>query len=253
MARAFKKLRPLAGLLLFAALAGQSANAESGGYPPADEAWNSTHYASLAQRIETEGLALPTLSGAATKPVFERMVDLDNIPLRVGLNKEMAITLRYQKLEPALPPLHKLVTLYSNEAHHGKPYATELARLMVYESKAIGTLLDISEPLLSTLPRDKSYQYQVANIDQIKTNARQVYIGLVQSMTETRLYSKPDTLRMIQGAMNNLPSYHPILTDQDRQALTQKLRQQISATADQELKAALTELRDAIEHRRVRT
>jgi hypothetical protein len=253
MAQAFKKLSALVGLLILAVLAVQSASAEKGGYPPADEAWNSTHYAALAQRIESEGLALPTLSGAATKPIFERMVALDNIPLRVGLNKEMAITLRYQKLEPALPPLHKLVALYSTEAHNGKPYATELARLMVYESKATGTLLDISEPLLATLPKDKSYPYQVANIDQIKNNARKIYIGLVQGMTETRLYSKPDTLRMIEGAMSDLPSYHPILTDEDRQALTQKLGQQISATTDQQLKAALTELRDAIEHRRVRT
>jgi hypothetical protein len=87
----------------------------------------------------------------------------------------------------------------------------------------------------------------------MKNDARQLYTGLVQSMTETNLYSKPDILKMIGGAIDGLPAYHPVLTDQGRQDLVQKLTQQISKTTDGELKTALTELRDAIEHRRVRT
>jgi hypothetical protein len=75
----------------------------------------------------------------------------------------------------------------------------------------------------------------------------------VHGTTETQLYSKPEILKMIGSALADLPSYQPILKDQDRQDLTQKLTKQISATTDQELKKALTELRDAIEHRRVRT
>jgi hypothetical protein len=251
MGQMFKILASTVSLLFWAAAAIQSASAESASYPPEDEAWNSTHYASLVQRVETGSLALPTLS--ATKPIFERMVNLDNIPLRMGMNRELNITLRFQKLEPVLQPLHKLVGLYSKETHDGKPYAAELARLMLYESKATGTLLEISEPFLSTLPKDKSYQYQVANLEQIKNDARQIYVGLVQGMTETNLYSKPDIIKMIKGAVAGLPAYHPIFTAQDRQDLIQRLAQQISKTTDGELKAALTELRDAIEHRRIPT
>ncbi len=250
MKQLFKILTSSVWLLLCAPLAVQATDGP--GYPPADEDWNSTHYASLAQRVESEGLALPTLSGSA-KPIFERMVNFDNIPMRMGLNKELAVILRYQKLEPVLQPLHKLVALYSNETHKGKPYGAELARLMVYEFKAAGALLDISEPLLSSLPRDNSYRYQVANIDQIKNDARQIYSGLVHGMTETSLYTKSDMLKMVKGALDGLSSYLPILTDQDRQDLTKRLAQQISATSDPQLKTALTELRDAIEHRRVRT
>jgi 2-oxo-4-hydroxy-4-carboxy--5-ureidoimidazoline (OHCU) decarboxylase len=58
---------------------------------------------------------------------------------------------------------------------------------------------------------------------------------------------------MIGGAHDGLPSFQAIFTDQDRQDLVQRLAQQISKTTDQELKKALTELRDAIEHRRART
>jgi hypothetical protein len=243
-----------AWLLLWAVLAVQPAPARSEeNYPPADEPWNSTHYDSLAQRIESKGLALPTLSGSATKPIFERMVNADNIPLRMGLNKDLNITLRFQKLEPILQPLHRLVVIYSNETHNGKPYASELARLMVYETKAAGALLDIGEPYLATLKMDKRYQAHIANFDQIKNDARQIYIGLVQSMTETSLYPKPDMLKIIESAVSGLPSYHPIFTEQDRTGLVQKLTQQISKTTDPQLKTALTELRDAIEHRRIRT
>jgi hypothetical protein len=72
-------------------------------------------------------------------------------------------------------------------------------------------------------------------------------------MAETRRYSKSDILRMIGGAHDGLPSFQPIFTDQDRQEHVQTLTQQISTTKDQELKKALTELRDAIVHRRART
>jgi hypothetical protein len=198
-------------------------------------------------------LPLPTLSDAATKPVFERMVNVDNIPLRMGLNRDLSVTIRFQRLDSALDPIHKLVVLYLNETQKGKPYASELARLMVYESKVSAALLDLSEPYLATLTSDKRYQVHVAYLDQVRSGARQFYSGLVQGMTETRLYSKSDILRMIGGALAALPSYHPILNEQDRQDLTQKLTQQISITTDQQLKTALTELRDTIEHRRIPT
>jgi hypothetical protein len=252
MGQLFKLATISAWLLVLAPLAIQSNARSEVNYPPEDEAWNPTHYAALVQRVETGGLALPTLSGAA-KPIFERMVNIDNIPMRMGLNPKLAITLRYQKLEPVLQPLHQLVSLYSKEARSGKPYAAELARLMIFESKANGTLLDICEPFLTAIPKDKSYQYVVANIEQIKVSARQIYGGLVQSVTETSLYSKSDMLKVIKAALADLPSYQPVFTDQDREDLMQKLAQQSSITTDQELKTALTELREAIKHRRIPT
>ena len=253
MGHLFKILKLSVWLLLWGGLVVQSANAQSGGYPPADGAWDGTTYRALVQRIENDGLPLPTLSNSATKPVFERMVNVDNIPLRMGLNRDLSTTIRFQRLDSALQPIQKLVLIYLNETKKGKPYAAELARLMVYESKVSAALLDLSEPYLSTLSNDKRYQVHVAYLDQMKDAARHLYSDLVRGMTETRLYSKSDILRMIGGALDGLPSYQPIFTDQDRQDLVQRLTQQISKTTDQELKTALTQLRDAIVHRRART
>jgi hypothetical protein len=56
---------------------------------------------------------------------------------------------------------------------------------------------------------------------------------------------------MTRGALERLPSYLPIFKDEDRRGLVEKLTQQIAATTDQELKAALSELRDGIKHRRI--
>ena len=80
MGQQFKMLTPSACLLLAVALAVQSADAQGGRYPPADEAWDGTSYRAVVQRVESEGLPLPTLSNAATKAVFARMVNVDNIP-----------------------------------------------------------------------------------------------------------------------------------------------------------------------------
>jgi Sec7-like guanine-nucleotide exchange factor len=253
MGHLFRILKSSVWLLLWGGLVVQSASAQSESYPPADEAWDGTSYRALAERVETKALPLPTLSNEATKLVFERMINVDNIPLRMGLNRELSTTIRFQRLDSALDPIHKLVVLYLNETKKGKPYATELARLMVYESKVLAALLDLSEPYLSTLSTDKRYQVHVTYLDQVKSTARQLYSDLVQGMTETRRYSKSDILRMIGGAHDGLPSFQPIFTDQDRQDLVQRLTQQISKTTDRELKKALTELRDAIQHRRIRT
>ena len=248
-----KILKSSVWLLLCGGLAVQTANAQNGRYPPADEAWDGTSYRALVQRVETEGLPLPTLANSATKPVFERMVNVDNIPLRMGLNRDLSTTIRFQRLDSALQPIHKLVILYLNETQKGKPYAQEVARLMIYESKVSAALLDLGEPYLSTLPKDRRYQVHVAYLDQVKSDARQTYAGLVQGMTETRLYSKSDILKMIRAALDGLTSYQPIFTNQDRLDLVQKLTRQISLTTDQDLKTALTQLRDAIEYRRSRT
>lgn len=252
MGQLFKILTASAWLLLWG-LAVQSAHAQSAQYPPADEAWDGTSYRALVQRVEDNGLPLPTLTDAATKPVFERMVDVDNIPLRMGLNRDLSVTIRFQRLDSALPAIHKLVALYLNETKKGKPYSQELARLMIYECKVSAALLDLSEPYLATLARDKRYQVHVAYHDQVKSDARQLYSALVQGMTETGLYSKSDILRMIKGARDGLPSYHPIIADQDRLDHVQKLTQQIAITTDQQLKTALTELRDMLQHRRIPT
>jgi hypothetical protein len=253
MGHLFRTMTSFLWLLLWASLAGLPAYAQSAQYPPADMEWDGASYRALLQRVESKGLPLPTMSDAKTKPVFERMVAADNIPLRMGLNRDLAIAIRFQRLDSALPAIHKLVVMYSVETQKGKPYAAELARLMVYEAKVSAVWLDLTEPYLSSLEQHKRYDVLVGYLDKVKVDARQFYAGLVHGTTETSTYSKPDILRMIAGALAALPSYHPILTDQDRQHLTQKLTQQISATTDQELKTAMTELRDTLEHRRIPT
>jgi hypothetical protein len=252
MGQLIKILTASAWLLLGLVLAAQSASAQKR-YPSIDDAWDGTDYRAVIERVRKDGLELPTLADAATKPVFERMVNTDNIPLRMGLNKQMPVTIRFQKLDSALDPVHKLVVLYSEETKKGKPYAAELARMMIYESKISAAMLNLTEPLISSLDKDSRYQSRLDELQKLKDGARQLYADLVQRMTETRVHSKADILKMVGGALDELAAYQPVFTSQDRQGLTQKLTQQISATTDGELKKAMTELRDAIEHSRVRT
>jgi hypothetical protein len=252
MGQLIKILTASAWLLLGLVLAAQSASAQKR-YPSIDDAWDGTDYRAVIERVRKDGLELPTLADAATKPVFERMVNTDNIPLRMGLNKQMPVTIRFQKLDSALDPVHKLVVLYSEETKKGKPYAAELARMMIYESKISAAMLNLTEPLISSLDKDSRYQSRLDELQKLKDGARQLYADLVQRMTETRVHSKADILKMVGGALDELAAYQAVFTSQDRQGLTQKLTQQISATTDGELKKAMTELRDAIEHSRVRT
>ncbi len=252
MGQLIKILTASAWLLLGLVLAAQSASAQKR-YPSIDDAWDGTDYRAVIERVRKDGLELPTLADAATKPVFERMVNTDNIPLRMGLNKQMPVTIRFQKLDSALDPVHKLVVLYSEETKKGKPYAAELARMMIYESKISAAMLNLTEPLISSLDKDSRYQSRLDELQKLKDGARQLYADLVQRMTETRVHSKADILKMVGGALDELAAYQLVFTSQDRQGLTQKLTQQISATTDGELKKAMTELRDAIEHSRVRT
>jgi hypothetical protein len=103
------------------------------------------------------------------------------------------------------------------------------------------------------LAQDKRYKVHVTYIDQVKTGARQLYADLVQGLTETKLYSRSDMLEMIEGAQAGLAAHDPLFTAEDRRELVQKLTQQVAVTTDPGLKTALTDLRDAIQHRRIRT
>jgi len=253
MGQRFSLLKPSVWLLVWGALAAQSANAQSAHYPPDDEPWDGTTYRALIERVETNGLPLPTLSDASTKKVFERMVNAGNIPLHMGLNPALAVTIRFQRLDSALQPIHKLSVLYLNETQKGKAYGRELARLMIYEMKVSAALLDLSGAYLATLVTDKRYQVHVAYLDQVKGGARQLYADLVQGMAEKGRHTKSDILAMIEAALDGLAAHQPLFTDQDRRDLIQRLTQQISTTTDTELKKALTGLRDAIEHRQIRT
>jgi hypothetical protein len=253
MGQLFRMLRASVWLLVLAGLAVQSADAQNNRYPPADDAWDGTSYRALLERLETEGLALPTMSDAATNKIFERMVSSDNIPLRVGLNPDFSVAIRFQRLDGALQPIHDLVALYSNEIQKGKSYGSELHRLMAYESRITAALLSLSDAYLSTLSKDKRYQVHVDYINRLKRDARQLYLNLVQAIIEPRLRSKSDTLNLITVAFDGLPAYQQVLTSQDRADLLQKLAEPISVATDQELKAPLVQLRDAIENRRSRT
>ncbi len=252
MENLLKTLMSSAWLLVIAVLAVVPAHAQKR-YPSIEEAWDGTDYRAVIQRVENDGLELPTLADASTKPVFERMVRMDNIPLRVGLNSKLSATIRFQKLTSALQPVHKLVALYSSEMQKGKPCAAELAQLMLYEAKIAGAVLDLSETYLASLAGDKRYQVHVDDVAQIRGAALQLYGALVQRMAETSVHPKPELLSMIKGALEGLRSYDAIITDPHRQDLVQKLSRQISATTDAELKTALGELRDAIKNRRLPT
>ncbi len=203
------------------------------------------------QRVEDNGLALPTLRTQRPSPVFDRMVDTDNIPLRMGLNRELSVTTRFQRLDSALDPIHKLTVLYSVETQKGKPYARELAvKLLVYEAKVSRRCWNWSEPYLATHANDKRYQVHVDYLEQVRTSARQFYANLVYGATDADRYSKSDSLTMIKELL--AAPQHVLRSDPHRSGqagLTQKLTQQISETTDQHLKKALTELRDTIQHR----
>lgn len=260
----FKLLTSSACLLAWVVLAVPSAGAQSGGLPPGvqmaigrypahDDPWDGTDYRTVIQRYKKEGLALPSLSDSVTKPIFERMVASDNIPLRAGLNKQLSVTIRFQKLDSALDPIHKLVVMYADEMQKGKPFAGELARMMVYEVKVSSAILDIHETLIASLDKDARYQSRVDEYERMKNNARQLFTDLVHRMSETKVHSRGDVMTLIGAAMDGLRFYQPILTNQDRQELTQKLSQQIAAATDGEMKKNLTELRDAVQNGRVRT
>lgn len=246
------KIAPLASLLLcfFAALTPASAEKR---YPAFEDPWDATDYRALVQRIENNGLELPTLSNGETKPVFERMVDPNNIPQRMGKNKNLDITIRFQRLDPLLKPLQQLIVFYSVEIEKGKPYAKELTKIKICTLNASAAWLDILDPFVESLPKNKSYNAVVEDLNKAKINARELYLDVLKSVAMTNIYSKAEALEMTKSALDALPPYLSILTDEDKVGFVRMLSQQISTTNDPHLKTALTELRDAIKHGRIKT
>ena len=233
---------------LLAALALQPAYGQNrgSGYPPADRPWNSTDYRGLMDIVRSGQAPLPTLADPSGKPVFERMISVQNTALWAARKQEMSAGVRLQEIAATLEAVNALLMAYLSEAQKGKPYDREMAKLMVYVFTLTGTSIGVADEFIATMPKDAKYETRMAGLRQMQQGHRTVLAGMVQSIAETQFYSKASTLDMVGSVVTHLPSFQRILTDQDRQDHLRRIGQQLGMTTDREVKSALMAMRDAI-------
>lgn len=252
MAQAAQRFRwagwPLICALL-ASLAVQPAGAENRAtpaYPPADRPWNSVDYRGLIEIVKSGQAPLPTLADPASKAVFERMVDLDNTALWLARKKEMAMGARMPEMLATGESVSALLLNYWNEALKGKPYERELAKLLVYLLTLTSATIGLTDEFMPTIPKDDKYEIRMVGLRQMRVGSRTMLAGVVQSIAETKFYSKGSTLEMARGFVTHLPAFQPILTDPDRQDHLRRIGKQLDITTDHDVRAALMSMRDAI-------
>lgn len=233
----------LAGLALQPAY-GQDRGASP--YPPADRPWNSADYRALMDMVRSGQAPLPTLADPSGKAVFERMVNVENTALWMARKQELSAGVRMQEMAATLESVNALLMAYLSEAQKGKPYDREMAKLMIYVFTLTGMSIGVADEFMATMPKDDRYETRMAGLRQMQQGSRTVLAGMVQSIAETRFYSKASTLELVGSVVTHLPSFQRILTDQDRQDHLRRIGQQLGMTTDREVKSALMAMRDAI-------
>jgi hypothetical protein len=212
-------------------------------YPAADRAWSSADYRDLAELIKS-GVPLPALADPAARQVFERIVSLQN--LKLARNKSLPLASRIEEALALLDRTKSLLVAYITKAQSGSPYERELAMLQVYLMAEASLLLDLVDEFLPTIQHDEKYDTRMAGLAKMRQGIRTIMTGAVESAGETSYYSKASTLDLVRGIETYLPSFRPILTDQDRQDYARRLARQRGDAADPEIVAALAHLEQAL-------
>src|SRR5262245_50215251 len=108
---------PVSGLRMMAAivllpvlLAVQPALAQKPVYPATDRAWSSADYRDLNELIKSGKAPLPALADPVGRPVFERMVNLQN--LEIGRTKSLPIGTRLQEVLGMVDGIRMLLVAY---------------------------------------------------------------------------------------------------------------------------------------------
>jgi hypothetical protein len=244
----FKAVRWLLATLFLAALVPQPAAAQKQAdapWPPADRPWASADYRNLVDSVNSGRLQLPLLASPTGKPVFERIVSDQNVAHNLLRNKDVAATARLQEVMATFDSTKVLLTLYLHEAQKGKPHERELAKLMVQMISLAGNGIGLADEIMATMPRDSKFAVREEGLRNMRQGARNIFAGIIQSISETEFYSKPSTLEMARGVVTYLPSFQSTLTDADRQEHQRRIDQQIDATRDAEIKTALSQMRKA--------
>jgi hypothetical protein len=212
-------------------------------YPAADRAWSSADYRDLAELIKS-GVPLPALADPFGQAVFERIVSLQNLEL--SRNKTLPLGSRIEEALTLLDRTKTLLVAYITKAQSGSPYERELARLQVFLMAEASLLLDLVDEFVPTIKRDEKYEVRMEGLAKMRQGIRTIMAGAVESAGETSFYSKASTLVLVQGIETYLPSFRPILTDQDRQDFSRRIGRQRGEATDPEVVAALTKLEEAL-------
>ena len=139
-----------------------------------------------------------------------------------------------------------LLALYLDETKKGMPHERELAKLMVQMISLAGSSIVLADEGMATMPRDSGFATREYGLQTMRQGARQIFAGVIQSITETHFFSKASMLEMARGVVTNLPSLRSTLTDAERQEHQRRIGQLINDAKDTEIKAALVQMHEAL-------
>jgi hypothetical protein len=213
-------------------------------YPSSDRNWSSADYKDLDATVGA-GTMLPTLDDASGRAVFERMVNIHNFD--IVRNKSLPVASRLSEAIAMGNYAQKFLLAYLAEAQKGKPYDRELAKFQVFTLDYASALLAVADDFVPTIAHDERYETRMAGLAKMREGMRTIMTGVVESISETQFYSTASTIEMAQGVVAYLPSFRPVLSDQDRQDYARRIGRQMETTTDADVKAALGRLQTALQ------
>ena len=215
-------------------------------YPPTDRPWSSADYISAVGSIKSGQVPLPELSDPSGKRLFERIISMENIALAGAGKTDLAMEIRMPEAINTFDAGKALLMLYVNEAAKSPRYERETAKLLVYVMTLAKAMIGLSNEFITTIRKDDKYETRMAGVKMMHQGLRGMFAGLVQSIADTRFYSKASTLELIRGAVTCLPAFQPVLTSADRQDFQRLIQEQLKVTRDADIKKALGQMGDAI-------
>jgi hypothetical protein len=213
------------------------------GCPSPDREWISRDYLAFTELVTNGALPLPRFDSDPGRMVLRRVVNTEN--LAFYHNQKLPLQMRMTDLIPMMAAVQQLVLRYANEANPGaKPPEREMAECLVFLLAGSGTVIELVNDFLPTIPKDDQYEKRMEGLATMKRGMTTALSGAITSLSERNVYSDESVVKMVQGIRECYSQFATILPDSTKEEFRYKIKAMTEMEKNPVLKAELSSLLD---------
>jgi hypothetical protein len=210
----------LAAYLAVAAVAETNPFLEAG-IRAATRTWSGSDYERTVEILAAGKVPLPRFADPQGAALLQRVTSADNLSLQ--RDKSVPLVWRLQDYMEVEKGASALFTLYFRAVTREERYRPELARFAAFVLPAAAQGVELSEEIISTIPRDENYAKRMEGPRKINERMTTIF-GIAEGMlAERKGFSAEDQSVLLDAMADTLPRLKKAFTPDVRIELRKKL------------------------------
>lgn len=212
------------------------------GAPSLDKNWLPQDYQNFNTYLEKmDNNALPRLSSAKSKDIFEKVVASVDQPFI--LNSSYPLNQRFQLVSLLQQEVGKILLKYLS-AHYGQnDYSLEISYLMGITLVTSKQMISVINELIPNLdPKSSDYEKKLEGLEMIQEGVTTMLDGVLFSLQEKETYSDQERNILADYLEINGPLLLDFLNESVKEEFQIKLEKFVSEESNEEIKSSISNL-----------